>query len=229
MSLSGQKNIVIAIDGYSSCGKSTLAKQIAKQLNYVFIDTGAMYRAVTLYFIDHNIDLTDINEINSALQHISIHFENIDGYNTTFLNGKNVESAIRTLQVSGLVSEVSAISEVRKKLVALQREMGDAINVVMDGRDIGTVVFPNATIKFFITADPIVRAQRRYNELISKNQNADLQEVISNLQHRDTIDTTRSDSPLKMADDAILLDNSDLTIEDQFERALNIIEDRINL
>ena len=228
MKLSHPKNTIIAIDGYSSCGKSTLAKQLAKYLHYIFIDTGAMYRAVTLYFIQHKTNISDLLQVNQALDEINITFQNIDGYNTTFLNGKNVESDIRSLDVSGKVSEVSAISQVRKKLVALQRKMSEAENVVMDGRDIGTVVFPAATVKFFITADPIVRAQRRYNEMLSKNQHADLHEVISNLQHRDNIDTTRFDSPLKMAEDAFLLDNTDLTIDEQFEKALDIISEKLS-
>ncbi len=228
MNHSHSKNTVIAIDGYSSCGKSTLAKQLAKYLHYIFIDTGAMYRAVTLYFLQHKIDISDLYQVNQALDQINITFQNIDGYNTTFLNGKNVEYDIRSLDVSGKVSEVSAISEVRKKLVALQRKMSEAENVVMDGRDIGTVVFPQATVKFFITADPIVRAQRRYNEMLSKNQHADLHEVISNLQHRDGIDTTRVDSPLKKADDAYLIDNTELTIDEQFEEALRIIRQRLD-
>lgn len=224
-----KSNIVIAIDGYSSCGKSTLAKQLARSLKFVFIDTGAMYRAVTLYFINNNIDISDLIEVNKALDDIHIKFQNIKGLNTTFLNGENVESEIRSLQVSGFVSEVAAISEVRRKLVSLQREMGENQNLVMDGRDIGTVVFPDASVKFFITADPIVRAQRRYNEMLSKNQQADLHEVITNLRHRDTIDTTREDSPLQQADDAHLLDNTGLTIEEQFECALDIIRKEVDL
>ena len=154
---------MIAIDGYSSCGKSTLAKQLASSLKFVFIDTGAMYRAVTLYIIRNHIDLSDIVSVSGALDLININFQNIQGSNTTFLNGENVETEIRSSRVSGLVSEVAAISLVRQKLVAIQRAMGENQNLVMDGRDIGTVVFPDASVKFFITADPIVRAQRRYN------------------------------------------------------------------
>ncbi|MBL0099991.1 MAG: (d)CMP kinase [Saprospiraceae bacterium] len=217
------KPVIIALDGYSSCGKSTLAKQIARHLHFLFVDSGAMYRAATLYFIENNIDVAKDNEVNSALENIHITFKNIDGENTTFLNGRNVESEIRSLQVSGLVSEVSAISSVRKKMVELQRQMSSENGIVMDGRDIGTVVFPNADIKFFVTADPIVRAQRRYNELLSKNQKADLHEVISNLEHRDKIDTERADSPLRQADDAILLDNTHYDIDEQF----SIVMDKI--
>jgi CMP/dCMP kinase len=217
------KPLVIAIDGYSSCGKSTLAKQLAKELHYVFVDSGAMYRAVTLYFIEHNIDLENSDQITTALADIHITFQNIQGQNTTFLNGRNVESEIRTLEVSELVSEVAAISIVRRKLVALQRDMMGKCGIIMDGRDIGTVVFPEADLKFFVTADPIIRAQRRYHELISKNQKADLQDVISNLRHRDHIDTTRDDSPLVQASDAIVLDNTDFSIDEQFKFAMEII------
>lgn len=223
MDLPISKPVIIALDGYSSCGKSTLAKQIARHLHFLFVDSGAMYRAATLYFIENNIDVAKDNEVNNALENIHITFKNIDGENTTFLNGRNVESEIRSLQVSGLVSEVSAISSVRKKMVELQRQMSSENGIVMDGRDIGTVVFPNADIKFFVTADPIVRAQRRYNELLSKNQKADLHEVISNLEHRDKIDTERADSPLRQADDAILLDNTHYDIDEQF----SIVMDKI--
>lgn len=227
MDLKSKEPLIIAIDGYSSCGKSTLAKQIAKELHYVFVDSGAMYRAVTLYFLKNNIDMEDDKAVLEALDHITVTFRNIDGNNTTFLNGRNVETDIRSLKVSQLVSEVSAISAVRKKMVALQRQMSGSQGLVMDGRDIGTVVFPDAHIKFFITADPIVRAQRRFNELLAKNQKSDLHEVISNLEHRDKIDTEREDSPLKKADDAILLDNTHFNIEQQFEVAMQFIRDVI--
>jgi len=222
-----QLPLVIAIDGYSSCGKSTLAKQLAKELHYVFVDSGAMYRAVTLYFLENNIDLGDGQQVFHALVHINISFQNISGENTTFLNGRNVETEIRTLKVSETVSEVAAISAVRRQLVASQRAMIGKFGMIMDGRDIGTVVFPDADIKFFVTADPIIRAQRRFQELISNNQKADLQDVIFNLQHRDHIDTTRKDSPLKQADDAIVLDNSDFTIMEQFDFALSKIREKL--
>ncbi len=219
---------MIAIDGYSSCGKSTLAKQLAKELHYVFVDSGAMYRAVTLYFIENNINLEDSQQVLNALNSINISFQNIKGHNTTFLNGKNVEVEIRTLQVSELVSEVAAISSVRRQLVDLQRAMVGKCGMIMDGRDIGTVVFPDADIKFFVTADPIIRAQRRYHELINKNQNVQLQDIISNLEHRDYIDTTREDSPLTKAEDAIVLDNSHFTIKEQFDFALSKIKERLH-
>lgn len=223
---SSKSSLIIAIDGFSSCGKSTLAKQIAKKLNFVFVDSGAMYRAVTLYFIENMVDINNYKSVIDSLSNINITFHNINGLNTTFLNGKNVESEIRSLKVSGMVSEVSSISAVRQKMVALQRQMAKHQNLVMDGRDIGTVVFPTADIKLFITADPIVRAQRRYNELISKEQHTDLQDVISNIRHRDEIDSTRDDSPLKKADDAILIDNTNLTIDQQFEKVLEIIKEK---
>jgi CMP/dCMP kinase len=221
--------LTIAIDGYSSCGKSTLAKQVAKALGYVFVDSGAMYRAVTLYFIEHSVDLEDDAQVHAALEKISITFENLEGKNTTFLNGVNVENEIRSLLVSNLVSEVSTVSAIRRKLVDLQRNLAGTKGIVMDGRDIGTVVFPNADIKFFLTADPMVRAQRRYDELLVKNQQADIHEVIENLAHRDEIDENREDSPLRQAADAILLDNTHFSISDQFDFVMDIIQKKIAL
>jgi CMP/dCMP kinase len=221
--------LTIAIDGYSSCGKSTLAKQVAKALGYVFVDSGAMYRAVTLYFIEHSVDLEDDAEVHAALEKISITFENLEGKNTTFLNGVNVENEIRSLLVSNLVSEVSTVSAIRRKLVDLQRDLAGTKGIVMDGRDIGTVVFPNADIKFFVTADPMVRAQRRYDELLVKNQPADIHEVIENLAHRDEIDENRVDSPLRQAADAILLDNTHFSISEQFDFVMDIIQKKIAL
>ncbi len=216
--------MIIAIDGYSSCGKSTLAKQLAKTLGFVFVDTGAMYRAVTLYFLEHLVDIRVESGVVSALEQIHIHFENINGENTTFLNGENVESKIRSISVSNFVSEVAALTPVRTKMVDLQRKMASQQGLVMDGRDIGTVVFPDADVKFFITADPVIRAERRYRELIGKGQVITIEAIIENLKHRDHIDTHRADSPLRQADDAILIDNSHLTIEQQFELALGIIK-----
>lgn len=222
------RNIVIAVDGYSSCGKSTLAKQLAQHLDYMYIDTGAMYRAVTLYFTNHGVNIEDLNEVISALEHIHIAFRILEGQNMTFLNGANVESEIRSLAISGVVSEVAAIPEVRKKMVAIQRDLAASHSVVMDGRDIGTVVFPNADVKLFLTADVEVRAQRRFEELLAKNEeNITLEDVMANLKHRDLVDTTRADSPLVMADDAMLLDNTHLTISGQFKLALKYINGRI--
>ena len=223
------KPFIIAIDGFSSCGKSTLAKQIAKELDYIFVDTGAMYRATALFFIRSEVNLNDVSQINDALEAMTISFKNIDGNNVTFLNGENVESEIRSLEVSGMVSEVAAIPAVRRKMVALQRNMTDADGVVMDGRDIGTMVFPDADVKFFVTADPLIRAQRRYNEMVAKEEHLDIQEIISNLAHRDHIDSTRDDSPLRQAEDAILLDNTTLTKDEQFELALSFIRQKMDV
>lgn len=223
------KPFIIAIDGFSSCGKSTLAKQIAKELDYIFVDTGAMYRATALFFIRSEVNLNDVSQINDALEAMTISFKNIDGNNVTFLNGENVESEIRSLEVSGMVSEVAAIPAVRRKMVALQRNMTDADGVVMDGRDIGTVVFPDADVKFFVTADPLIRAQRRYNEMVAKEEHSDIQEIISNLAHRDHIDSTRDDSPLRQAEDAILLDNTTLTKDEQFELSLSFIRQKMDV
>lgn len=218
-----EQNMVIAIDGFSACGKSTLAKQLAKHLNCVFVDSGAMYRATTLFFLDHQINLDDAVAVKKSLENIHIHFQNINGRNTTFLNSKNVEAEIRSLRVSSYVSEVAALSTVRKEMVRLQRQMQGNECIIMDGRDIGTVVFPTAQFKFFITARPEVRAQRRYHEDLLNVGSADYNKILENLQHRDKIDTERSDSPLRQAEDAVLIDNSDLTIQEQFELVLSII------
>ena len=216
--------IIIAVDGYSSCGKSTLAKQLAKHLDIMYIDTGAMYRAVTLYFLQHSTILNDGKEVEATLGNIHIEFKYMDDVNTTFLNGADVESEIRSLAVSQFVSEVAAIPAVRKKMVALQRDLAGKQSVVMDGRDIGTVVFPDADVKFFLTADLNVRAQRRYDELKAKNgEHISLEEILANLRHRDEKDTSRSDSPLRKADDAILIDNTHLGKTQQFDLALSYI------
>lgn len=216
------RELTIAIDGFAACGKSTLAKLIAKKLNYIFVDSGAMYRAVTLYFIEKNIDVANKEYISDALNKINISFKNIDGKNTTFLNNKNVENLIREMNVSNLVSKVSAISEVRKFLVEQQREMGKFGAIVMDGRDIGTVVFPNADLKLFLTADIDVRVNRRLSEINDKNINRE--EVKNNLSERDFIDSTRKDSPLKCATDAVIIDNSNLSVNEQFEMVLGLIK-----
>lgn len=222
-------NIIIAIDGYSSCGKSTLAKALSKKLDYAYVDTGAMYRAVTLYFLENNINWAIKSEIEKALNEIVIHFERIEGLNTAFLNGKNVEEEIRTLYVSSHVSDVSAISEVRRSMVKLQQQMGDRRAVVMDGRDIGTVVFPNAELKIFMTAQPEIRIQRRLDELQSKGQDVDFEAIRHNLSERDRIDTTRADSPLTKADDATILDNSNINQIEQMEIVLAWAMEKINI
>lgn len=217
------KKIVIAIDGYSACGKSTTAKQVAAILGYRYIDTGAMYRAVTLYFLDHHIALTNPKEIAKALQQIHISFKvNSKNVSETYLNGLNVENDIRKMRISENVSQISAIKEVRVFLVEQQRRMGKEKGIVMDGRDIGTVVFPAADLKVFMTADVLVRAFRRQKELLLRNNMVDLDEVVDNLLQRDKIDTTRKESPLKKADDALEIDTTHITIDEQVDEVVRL-------
>ncbi len=217
-----QHKIIIAIDGYSSCGKSTFAKAIAARLGYIFIDTGAMYRAVTLYALEHGAirsGIVDEEEVVRLLKEIQItfRFNPERGASDIYVNGDRVEGKIRTIEVSNCVSAVSAIAEVRKMLVKMQQEMGQRKGVVMDGRDIGTVVFPDAELKIFMTADPKVRAQRRYDELTAKGDQVSLEEIEQNVRDRDYQDMHRAISPLRKADDAIELDNSHMTVEEQME------------
>lgn len=213
------QKIIIAIDGYSSCGKSSTAKLVASQLGFTYIDTGAMYRAVTLYFHQNHVALTNPKEIAKALSQVTIEFRRSDdGVNETFLNGLNVEKEIRKLYIANLVSEVSAIGAVRHAMVDQQRKMGKRRGLVMDGRDIGTVVFPDAELKVFMTAEPSIRAQRRQQELLEKGEVLGLQEILDNLEKRDLIDTTRAESPLRQADDAVLLDTSFMTLDEQVEQ-----------
>ncbi len=222
--------ITVAIDGYSSCGKSTLAKQLAAALNYSYVDTGAMYRAVTLYFIRNQIDLFHPEQVVNALSNISINFRinPKTQQQETYLNGENIESEIRVNpRVASVVSDVSAISEVRRFLVKQQQHMGNLKGIVMDGRDIGTVVFPDAELKLFVTADPMVRAKRRFDELVEKGQATTIEEVLANLEKRDHIDSNRADSPLLQAADAIVLDNSNLTREEQFEWVMKLVNQKI--
>ena len=223
------KKIIIAIDGFSSCGKSSFAKAIAKKYNYIFIDTGAMYRATTLYALRNGLvkgDLMDVESITSALPDINIHFSDIAGFEApqVILNGENVSDAIRSLEVSQSVSQISSIGAVRSKMVLLQQEMGNMRGVVMDGRDIGTVVFPNAELKIYMTASVDVRADRRYKELIAKGDNVTLEEIKANISYRDNLDQTREESPLRCAQDALVLDNSDISIEEQMIWVDNIIK-----
>ena len=224
------QKIIIAIDGFSSCGKSTLAKAMAKNLQYVFIDTGAMYRAVALFFLRAGIDFNNTSDIASALNKIILQFK----YNPAtlqsdmYLNEENVEQEIREMRVSQKVSEVAAISLVRDFAVAQQQAMGESKGIVMDGRDIGTVVFPKAELKIFVTASPDIRVQRRFLELSAKNAAITVAEISENLQHRDLIDTTREHSPLKQADDALVLDNSNMSREAQLDIALQWAQERIN-
>lgn len=217
------KKIVIAIDGYSACGKSTTAKQVASILGYRYIDSGAMYRAVTLYFLEHHVALTNPKEVSRALQQIHISFKvNSKNISETFLNGLNVEQEIRKMRISENVSQVSTIKEVRRALVDQQRRMGKEKGVVMDGRDIGTVVFPNAELKLFMTADILVRAFRRQKELLDRGQLVDLDDVIENLLQRDKIDTERAESPLRMAEDAIVIETTHIAIDEQVDETVRL-------
>jgi CMP/dCMP kinase len=220
------KKIIIAIDGYSGCGKSTTAKIVAEKLNYVYIDSGAMYRAVTLYFLRHQITLDDTEAVINALKRIDIRFE----YNPythkseTYLNGESVEREVRSMAISDKVSEVSKIHEVREALVMLQQRLGLQKGIVMDGRDIGTQVFPQAELKIFMEADIDIRAERRQAELLTKGEDLPLSDIIQNLQKRDLIDTQRSESPLRKADDAIELDSSNITIEEQTQYVIELAQ-----
>lgn len=223
------RKIIIAIDGYSACGKSTTAKLVASALGYSYIDTGAMYRAVTLYFYENYIELTNPKAIAEALENIEIsfHFNPKTQKSDTFLNNLNVEEEIRKMYISERVSQVSAIPEVRKAMVKQQQKMGKKRGVVMDGRDIGTVVFPDAEVKVFMTADLYTRAIRRQKELMAKNEIVDLDEIIENLKIRDYLDTTRPESPLRMAKDAHYLDTTYMTIDEQVEYVLQLATSRI--
>lgn len=223
------KKIIITIDGYSSCGKSTLARQLAKKLDYTYIDSGAMYRAVTLYFIQNRVDWLSPETVTDALKYVHLDFvpNSMTALCEMYLNGENVEHLIREMIVAEKVSEVAAIREVRDFAVAQQKKMGARKGIVMDGRDIGTVVFPHAELKIFMTADIAIRVQRRFKELYEKNRNITLEEVKENLELRDYIDANREISPLRKADDAIILDNSHLTIEDQLQLVMQWVEDAI--
>lgn len=223
------KKIVIAIDGYSACGKSSTAKQVAAILGYTYIDSGAMYRAVTLYFEQNHVSLTNENEIQKALNNIDITFfvNQNNGLNETYLNGLNVEGEIRKMYVSNKVSQVSSIKAVRDAMVAQQRKLGKKKGVVMDGRDIGTVVFEQAELKVFMTADIYVRGARRQEEYLEKKQLVDLEEILENLKNRDHLDTTREESPLKQADDAIVVDTTFRTLEEQVEEVVNLALSKI--
>lgn len=220
------KNTAIAIDGYSSCGKSTVAKALAHKLNYIYVDSGAMYRAVTLYFLRNGTDIRNAAAVTDALGRISVTLIPLNGESRVLLNGEDVSDEIREMAVSEQVSEVSALKAVREAMVRQQRLMGSEQNVVMDGRDIGTMVFPDAAIKIFMTADPYIRAERRYKELSAKGQQITLEEVFENIQHRDHYDTTRQESPLMRADDAIILDNTHMNEEEQLRFIAGIVAER---
>ena len=225
------KKIIIAIDGWSSTGKSTLAKQLAHALKYIYVDSGAMYRAVTLYFLRNHVNWTDPKQVKKALKEINIEFQNSTFNDKTeiYLNGENVEYVIRDLVVAEKVSEIAAIKEVREFAVAQQQKMGKEKGIIMDGRDIGTVVFPHAELKIFMTADSSVRVERRFKELFEKNPNITIEEVKANLEMRDYIDSHREVSPLKKAKDSVLLDNTNLTPKEQFQQALEWVHKKIKL
>ena len=222
-----EKKIIITIDGWSSCGKSTLAKQLAKELGFVYIDSGAMYRAITLYFLRNHIDWTNNNEVAKALKEIIIEFDfnEKSQQSEIHLNGENVEYLIRDLVIAEKVSDVAAIAAVRSFAVAQQKKMGAKKGIVMDGRDIGTTVFPDAELKIFMTADSSVRVERRYREMFEKNPNITIEEVKANLELRDHIDSNREVSPLRKAIDAVELDNTHLTIEQQLSFALQLTKE----
>jgi CMP/dCMP kinase len=223
------KKITITIDGWSSCGKSTLAKQLATSLGYIYVDSGAMYRAITLYFLRNHVDWTDKKEVKEALKNINLEFQHNgkNGFTEIWLNGENVEYVIRDLVVAEKVSDIAAIKEVRQFAVKQQQKMGEKKGIVMDGRDIGTVVFPSAELKIFMTADNAVRVERRYKELFEKNPNITIEEIKNNLEMRDYIDANREVSPLKQAADAILLDNTNMTEKEQFDLAYKWTQKKI--
>ena len=228
-----KRKIVIAIDGFSSCGKSTFAKAIAARLGYIFIDTGAMYRAVTLYALEHGAvkdGVVDKERVVALLPEINIsfRFNSERGASDVYVNGAMVEDKIRSIEVSGLVSKVSCIAEVREKLVAMQQQMGRERGVVMDGRDIGTVVFPDAELKIYMTADAKVRAERRYAELRAKGDDVTMEEILENVISRDQADMTREISPLRQADDAVVLDNSYMSVEEQMAWFMERYEQIVN-
>lgn len=224
------KKLIITIDGWSSCGKSTLAKQLAKKLGYAYIDSGAMYRAITLFFLRNHVDWTKKEEVNKALSDIRIEFifNPKSEKSEIYLNDENVEYVIRDLVVAEKVSEVATIAEVRNFAVSQQQLMGKKKGIIMDGRDIGTTVFPHADIKIFMTADIAVRVERRFKEMFEKNPNVTIEEVKNNLEMRDYIDSNREISPLRMAEDAILLDNTKLTMEAQLQYAIDLVERQLH-
>ncbi len=225
------QKIIITIDGWSSCGKSTLAKQLARSLGYVYIDSGAMYRAITLYFLRNHIDWTVAAHVEEALTHIELYFlyNSKSQQSEMHLNDENVEYLIRELVVAEKVSEVATLAEVRTFAVAQQQKMGNEKGIVMDGRDIGTTVFPDAELKIFMTAEMNVRVQRRFKEMYEKNPNITIEEVKHNLEMRDYIDSNREISPLRKAEDAILLDNTLLTMEEQLTFAMNLVSKKVSL
>ena len=229
-----QKKIIIAVDGYSSCGKSTLARDVARKLGFGYIDSGAMYRAASWFFLKNNLDAATFQskpeaEQEKLLAEMQIEFRNINGEREIFLNGENIEKQIRGKDVSDVVSRVSAIPSLRKRMVTKQRRFAEEKHIVMDGRDIGTTVFPHADLKIFMTASLEVRARRRYDELVGRGIKMTMEEVKENIENRDLIDTTRAVSPLKQANDAIVLDNTNLTREEQLDFVLKIIAEKFGI
>ncbi len=222
--------IIITIDGWSSCGKSTLAKQLAKELGYTYIDSGAMYRAITLYFLRNHVDWTDDTEVQNALKEIHLHFEPNPhtSLSEIYLNDENVEYLIRDLIIADKVSDIAAIAAVRTAAVAQQQKMGTQKGIVMDGRDIGTTVFPHAELKIFMTADIAVRVERRFKEMYEKNPNVVLEDVMHNLEMRDYIDSHREVSPLRKADDAVVIDNTHIGMDEQLKIALTLVKQPVN-
>lgn len=221
--LLGMRKIIVAIDGHSACGKSTTAKEVAKILGYLYVDSGAMYRAVTVYFLEHHIAITNPREVARALSDIKVSCKiNPQGMTETYLNGLNAESKIRKMEVAEQVSQISAIKEVRTAMVEEQRRLGKKKGIVMDGRDIGTVVFPEAELKLFLTADLLVRAFRRQKELLERDELVDLDDVIDNLKYRDQHDTARKVSPLVKAKDAIIIDTTHITIDEQVDEVIRL-------
>lgn len=223
------QKIIITIDGLSSCGKSTLARQLARELGYVYIDSGAMYRAITLYFLRNNVNWNEPGQVEGALKDISMHFEinAFNGHTEMYLNGENVEYIIRDIVVAEKVSEVAAIRQVREFAVSEQQKLGNEKGIVMDGRDIGTTVFPDARVKFYMIADEAVRVERRFSEMYDKNPNITIEEVKANIEMRDYIDSNREVSPLRKAKDAIVLDNTHLSPDEQLNFALNIVKQEL--
>jgi len=227
------KKIIVAIDGYSSCGKSTIAKALAKYAGYTYVDTGAMYRAIALYFMKLRVESLELREVESEklkklLPQISVGFVQVDGAQHVTLNGEDVEGQIRTLEVGNRASQISQIKEVRAFLVAQQQKMGEAKGIVMDGRDIGTVVFPQAELKLFLTASPEVRAQRRFDELVEKGETPDYDAVLADVNDRDYRDTHRAESPLRQAEDAIVVDNSHMTRDEQMQVIYALFDKAVN-
>lgn len=222
------EKIIIAIDGHSACGKSSTAKKVAKQLGYIYLDSGAMYRASTLYFLRNNVPVSDAKQVAQAVANIHIEFKlGEDGLPVTWLNGKNVTHEIRSMEVSAKVSEVSALKQVREAMVAIQRKLGENKGIVMDGRDIGSVVFPHAELKIFMTATEEVRAERRKKELKEKGQDISFDEVLKNVHKRDQMDSTRKESPLIKVEDGIVIDNSHMTFADQVEKVIQLAKEKM--